>query len=212
MPPGKSIWLIPGQWFNVHRSFPQSRIHVNQVRIIAGLWRGKKIHFVDQEGLRPTADRIRETLFNWLQGEITDAVCLDLFAGSGALGIEAASRGAQEVYCVESSAKAAKAIRENLATLADAPVRVIHEDAMSFLQKPRTDLQFDLVFLDPPFTAGLLEKACHLLENHHWLSAQAAIYLESAEPLDTLALPEQWQLVKEKKAGQVNYGLCRRSL
>lgn len=212
MPEGKSIWLIHGQSFMVLAGFLQSMFPVNQLRIIAGLWRGKKIHFVDQEGLRPTADRIRETLFNWLQGEITDAVCLDLFAGSGALGIEAASRGAAEVYCVESSSTAAKAIRENLATLADAPIRVINTNALDFLQRSHPALKFDVVFLDPPFASGLLEQVCDLLEKQQWLTPHAAIYLESAQPLEALAIPAQWQLTKHKKAGQVYYGLCRRSV
>ncbi len=212
MPHGKSIWLIHGQSFKVLAGFFAEHIPVNQLRIIAGRWRGKKIHFVDQEGLRPTADRIRETLFNWLQGDITDSICLDLFAGSGALGIEAASRGAGDVYCVESSSAAAKAIRENLATLADAPVRVINTNALDFLQRPQATLKFDVVFLDPPFASRLLEQACDLLEKQQWLTPHAAIYLESAQPLETLSLPLQWQLAKHKKAGQVYYGLCRRSV
>ncbi len=183
---------------------------MNQLRIIAGLWRGRKIRFPDHEGLRPTADRIRETLFNWLQGDIAGARCLDLFAGSGALSFEAASRGARCVVCVESDGAVYDCIRENLQNFSQTRIELIQQDALEFLGSVKLAHKMDIVFLDPPFAAGLLAQSCQLLEDRAWLNSRALIYLESAEALEALQLPENWRLIRSKKAGQVYYGLCQR--
>ncbi|MAM69855.1 MAG: 16S rRNA (guanine(966)-N(2))-methyltransferase RsmD [Gammaproteobacteria bacterium] len=185
---------------------------MNQLRIIAGKWRGKKIQFIDQEDLRPTPDRVRETLFNWLQQDIVNAHCLDLFAGSGILGIEALSRGAKFVTSVEMSREALICIRENLESLIEIPLRTIQANALDYLQNNSPEYPMEVVFLDPPFSDNqLLQDACQYLEKNNWLAGDAKIYLESGTNLEELNLPDSWSLIKSKKAGQVYYGLCQRN-
>ncbi len=183
---------------------------MNQLRIIAGQWRGRKIQFVDQEGLRPSPDRVRETLFNWLQNIIHNAHCLDLFSGSGALAFEAASRGAKSVSCLELNREACDCIQKNIETLDAKQISLRQGDALKYLQTARPQQTYDLVFLDPPFAADFIEKTCALLESKSWLASQACIYLESNQALDTYKLPDNWLLSKQKKAGQVYYGLAER--
>jgi len=178
----------------------------NQVRIIAGRWRSRKLFFPDVRGLRPTPDRIRETLFNWLQPVIAGARCLDLYAGSGALGFEAASRGAARVVLVDSGREVAQSLRDNRKLLCAEQVEIIERDAQHYLAGP-SEL-FDVVFLDPPFVAeGLLEKSLRGLSGSGWLSAGAAIYLEMPVGSTGPSIPEGWKLHKKKKAGQVDYRL-----
>ena len=178
-----------------------------QIRVIGGQWRGRKLPVLNSEGLRPTSDRTKETLFNWLMFDIREALCLDLFAGSGSLGFEALSRGAAEVVLIEKDANVAKQLTQNLASLPAAPGRVIHQDALAFLQNPGR--AFEVVFLDPPFHQQLLAKACQLLETNGWLSEHAKIYIEHEQAAD-LSLPTNWQLLKNKQAGQVSYQLYQR--
>ncbi|WNB76233.1 16S rRNA (guanine(966)-N(2))-methyltransferase RsmD [Methylomonas koyamae] len=180
----------------------------NQIRIIGGEWRSRQIVFDDAPGLRPTPSRVRETLFNWLQADIYGSRCLDLFAGSGALGFEAASRGANAVVQVEDNAGNCKRLRENVARLAADRVQVVQQDAARYLAGPAQ--QFDLVFLDPPFGQGWLESACRLLESQGWLKDYAKIYLESEKNWQTADLPANWRLLKEKVAGEVCYRLLQR--
>ena len=182
----------------------------NRVRIVGGTHRGRKINFPDAAGLRPTGDRIRETLFNWLQPVLPGSRCLDLFAGSGVLGIEAASRGAAEVVLVESGPRVAGALRQTLSEfgLADR-VRLVEADALGWL-RTAPPLCFDVVFLDPPFTAALLADAAAALEQGGWLAAGALIYLERADAVSAWPLPPNWSLVRDKRAGQVAYALARR--
>ncbi|WP_236848621.1 16S rRNA (guanine(966)-N(2))-methyltransferase RsmD [Candidatus Thiodictyon syntrophicum] len=176
------------------------------LRIIGGRNRGRRLPIPDQPGLRPTADRVRETLFNWLTPVLPGARCLDLFAGSGALGLEAASRGAGRVVLVERNAAVARQLLANVETLAAANVEVIAADALAWLAgEPRP---FDIVFLDPPFADGLLAPACALLDARGWLAPGARVYLESAERAGFPALPQAWELVREGTAGQVRYGLA----
>jgi 16S rRNA (guanine966-N2)-methyltransferase len=182
----------------------------NQLRIIGGTWRGRKLGFPEVEGLRPTTDRVRETLFNWLQPLIHGARCLDLFAGSGALGLEALSRGAAAVRFVDSERRAVHAIRENLALLRDERGSVVQGDALAFLRGPPPPRPFDLVFLDPPFRQGLLHPALQALCREGWLGDNARIYIEVEQELGTPALPDSWELVRQKQAGQVLYGLAAR--
>lgn len=180
----------------------------NQLRIIGGQWRSRRLEFPDLPGLRPTPDRVRETLFNWLAPILPGAHCLDLFAGSGALGLEALSRGAAETLFVEQHPQAVGALRENLARLNAQGGRVELADALAWLRQPGTP--FEIVFLDPPFDAGLLEPACALLEQGGWLAANAWIYLEAAAHQPALTLPTTWTLHREKVAGTVAYRLARR--
>jgi len=181
----------------------------NKVRIIGGTWRSRLLHFDDAPGLRPTPARVRETLFNWLQYDVAGSRCLDLFAGSGALGFEAASRGAREVVQVEGDAKACKNLRANAAALGGDKTRIIESEADRFLAgRPEA---FDLVFLDPPFAKNLALKTCLLLEQNGWLSAQALIYVETEVDLELTGLPDNWQLLKHKTAGEVAYRLFART-
>jgi len=187
-----------------------SRNTPNRVRIIGGQWRSRVLQFPSTPGLRPTPDRVRETLFNWLQFQIIGARCLDLFAGSGVLGFEAISRGAAQVTSLEIDNKAAAAIRANC--------RLIETDKLDLVQTPVLDwLQHasashhDIVFLDPPFAAGLHEPCCALLEDRGWLASGALVYIEAAQALSSFTLPTTWTLLREKRAGEVCYGLFRSS-
>ena len=179
-----------------------------QIRLIGGQWRGRKLPVLNSEGLRPTTDRVKETLFNWLMFDVRGGNCLDLFAGSGSLGFEALSRGAAEVVLVEKDTRVAQQLQRNLASLPEAPGRVINTDALAFLQTAATP--FDLVFLDPPFHRELLPTACQLLEQGGWLSENAKIYIEREQNSESLPLPPNWRLLKDKQAGQVSYQLYTR--
>jgi 16S rRNA (guanine966-N2)-methyltransferase len=180
-----------------------------KVRIIGGEWRGRKLTVPDKQGLRPTPDRVRETVFNWLNWQIAASRCLDLFAGSGALGVEAASRGAKQVVLVEKDKEIAIGLRQQLAVFAAQKVEVIQADAIHWLKStPATP--FDIVFLDPPFQQNLLAPVCAALEQYGWLSKQAFIYLEAERELTTLVLPENWEIYKQQRAGQVAYHLALR--
>ena len=177
-----------------------------RLRIVGGEWRGRRLPVLDQPGLRPTPDRVRETLFNWLAPLITGARCLDLFAGSGALGFEAASRGAGRVVMIEKSANLARVLRENRLSLDARQVEVIQADAALWLAGQAEP--FDLVFLDPPFAEDLLGPTCAALAEGGWLAQGARVYLEAAATTGFPALPEEWRLVRAKQAGQVRYGLA----
>ena len=185
-------------------------MNTGSCRIIAGKWRGRKIKFDDAEGLRPTTDRIRETVFNWLQPYLPQSRCLDCFAGSGVLGFEALSRGAQDVVFIEQNIKTVKAIKDNMAMLDADNASVFHQDALSWLQVASTDTKlqqkFDLVFLDPPFRSDLLEKSSALLDRSGCLAEDAIIYVEHAVDADVV-LPDNWSCLKQKSSGQVSYKL-----
>ena len=179
-------------------------------RIIGGKWRSRKIYFDDAEGLRPTTDRIRETVFNWLQPYIHQSCCLDLFAGSGVLGFEALSRGARDVIFIEKNTKTVKNIKQNISVLGTENADVQQHDALVWLQSAgldeRFNHRFDLVFLDPPFQSELLAKSSVFLDSSGCLADDAIIYVEHAVDANIL-LPEHWFCLKEKKAGQVAYKL-----
>lgn len=181
-----------------------------QVRIIGGIWRGRKLAFSARPGLRPTPDRVRETLFNWLQPVITGARCLDLFAGSGALGFEAGSRGAAQVVMVEREPRACREIHAQVERLAAKGIAVVASDALAYLRGPSQN--FDVVFLDPPFESGLLEPCCQYLEHSGWLAPGAYIYLETRGRSGLPPLPVNWALARSKQAGEVGYYLARRDL
>ncbi|NOQ87659.1 MAG: 16S rRNA (guanine(966)-N(2))-methyltransferase RsmD [Gammaproteobacteria bacterium] len=175
-------------------------------RIIGGSWRGRKIKFDDAEGLRPTTDRIRETVFNWLQPYIHQSRCLDVFAGSGVLGFEALSRGAQEVVFIEQNGKTVKNLKQSISMLDAENASIFHQDALLWLQSAKSDHRFNLVFLDPPFHADLLLKACAALNSSGCLADDAIIYVEHNIDTD-IEMPENWLALKEKRAGQVAYKL-----
>lgn len=171
----------------------------NTLRIIAGEHRGRKLNFVDAPNLRPTPDRMRETLFNWLQPVIYEARCLDLFAGSGALGLEALSRGASDVVFVEKDAKAAQRLNENLQLLGYDKIKCQQKTAQNFLQgEPEL---FDVVFLDPPYQSNMLPEIITQLDDS-WLAEGARIYLEHDSNQPAPELPAHWQRLKESQAGQ----------
>ncbi len=200
------------------------------MRIIGGSWRGRRVRFPDSPGLRPTPDRVRETLFNWLAPSIADARCLDLFAGSGALGLEALSRGAREAVFVEQAFAPAQMLGEQLRRLCGdgpggspgaylpggsggsgrVPVaggRIVQMSAERFLTAPGEP--FDVVFLDPPFGLEVLPEYVRLLDAGGWVRSGGWIYLESARSAGPPSLPVHWELVKSKSAGEVGYHLAR---
>ena len=184
----------------------------NSVRIIAGAWRGRRVHFPDLPGLRPTPDRVRETLFNWVQREVPGAHCLDLFAGSGALGIEALSRGAAAAVFVEQAQLAARTLQAQLAHLgATAKSRVVEMGATRFLRTPRETYggPFDVVFVDPPFGRDALAGYIPLLDAGNWLKPGGLVYLENEKAGGVPSLPSHWELLKSKSAGEVGYHLAR---
>ncbi|WP_067700000.1 MULTISPECIES: 16S rRNA (guanine(966)-N(2))-methyltransferase [unclassified Erwinia] len=176
-----------------------------QIRIIGGQWRGRKLPVPDSAGLRPTTDRVRETLFNWLAPDIQAARCLDCFAGSGALGLEALSRHAASATLLELERPVAQQLEKNLVTLGAKTGRVIHTNTLQWLAKQGEP--HDLVFIDPPFRKGLLEQTLTLLETQGWLADEALIYVESEVENGLPPVPASWQLHREKIAGQVAYRL-----
>ena len=185
-----------------------SRSASGALRIVAGSLRGSRLAVPDVKGLRPTPDRIRETLFNWLASVIAGARCLDLYAGTGALGIEAMSRGAGECVFVERDRTLCALLLDNLARLRVVGAQVVNDDAGGFLATP-APAAFDLVFLDPPFDAGLWAGAAMALEQSGWLREGALVYVES--PADTLfELPANWNPHREGHAGAVRYALYER--
>jgi 16S rRNA (guanine966-N2)-methyltransferase len=176
------------------------RTRANTVRIIGGLWRSRILEFPDVAGLRPTPDRVRETLFNWLGRDLTGLACLDLFAGSGALGFEALSRGAASVVMVEKDAAALAALRENARKLSADNLTVVRGDALEFARRARS--RFDVVFVDPPYRLGLQAAALALVRG--LLVEGARVYAESDA---VLQLPQGWAILKRARAGKVYFHL-----
>jgi len=174
------------------------------VRIIGGAWRSRRIRFAPNPGLRPTPDRVRETLFNWLGQDLTGFNCLDLFAGSGALGFEAASRGATRVVMVERDRAAYAALERNKQLLGADQVELARGDALEFVRRDRGE--YDVIFLDPPFRSGYGERLLPLLPPR--MAPQGSVYYESGE---TMQWPSGWSVAKEGRAGQVVYQLVKRT-
>ena len=177
-----------------------------RLRIVAGNWRSRLLDIADVPGLRPTPERVRETLFNWLMPRIDGARCLDLFAGTGALGLEALSRGAGAVVFVETSRLAADMLRRNVETLGAAGARVVEGGARELLERTAPG-SFDIVFLDPPFAADLLGDLCRLIDERGVLAKDARVYLEQDRSQAEPGLPAGWRTLKTKVAGQVRYSL-----
>ncbi|EKT60310.1 methyltransferase [Providencia burhodogranariea DSM 19968] len=183
---------------------PQSA-SLGQIRIIGGKWRGRKLPVRDSEGLRPTTDRIKETLFNWLMPIVRDARCLDCFAGSGALGFEALSRFADTVTFIELDKQNTQLLTENKARLQAENATIINGNSLMVLNQLGN--AFDVVFIDPPFRKGLLNETIELLEKNQWLADESWIYIESEAESSLTNIPVNWQLHREKIAGQVAYRL-----
>lgn len=192
-------------------------MQLSEIRIIGGIWRSRKIRF-PKIPARPTPDRVRETLFNWLEPVIQNARCLDLFAGTGALSFEALSRGAAEVLCIEKDRLSIETLEENKKSLQAHGMQILHMDVMRWLAS-QTELYaksaaqsahalpFDIVFVDPPYAAALLPGCFAALEP--LLKPQTFIYFEHNAPIDPAVLPQGWELLRQKKAGQVYYHLVQ---
>jgi 16S rRNA (guanine966-N2)-methyltransferase len=198
--------LVFGGKAGVRAAAPGKRAgQARTLRIIGGAWRGRKLRFPASAAIRPTPDRVRETLFNWLGSHTQAARCLDLFAGSGALGLEALSRGAAHVTFVEQEEATARELRARLAEWQAGDAVVRRMDALRYLTG--APAAFDLVFLDPPFASELLSRAAQRLEAGGWLAPGALIYVECPSRAGLPALPERWQSLKAKQAGEVGYHL-----
>lgn len=185
----------------------------HRVRIIGGLFKGRRLEVLDLEGLRPTTDRVRETVFNWLGSKVTGAKVLDLFAGSGALGLEALSRGASELVLVEKNDTNARLLQKTLTTLPDlggARAEVVHQDALNYLKSLSPGHGFDLIFLDPPFASDLLEKSVKQIVASKLLNEGGMVYVEmgAAKPRILTGL----SLIRSDTAGQCHFGLYERSI
>ena len=180
------------------------------LKIIGGRWRGRKLTVLDSKGLRPTPNRVRETLFNWLQFSLSGANCLDLFAGTGALGLEAASRGVEKITLVEFNTQTAEQLSKNCQQLGADNYQLINEDAATFLSSDQE--QYDIVFIDPPYKLEMWSEIAEQLVSQDSLSLNALIYVEFPLAATKPLLPSKWQLIKEKKAGGVNYCLFRNTV
>ena len=180
------------------------------LRVIGGRWRGRKLTVLDSEGLRPTPSRVRETLFNWLQFSLSGANCLDLFAGTGALGLEAASRGVEKITLVEFNTGTAEQLSKNCQQLGADNYQLVNKDAVSFLSGDQD--QYDIVFIDPPYELGIWSEIAEQLVSQDCLSLNALIYVEYPITAIKPSLPSKWQLIKEKKAGGVNYCLFKNTV
>lgn len=175
------------------------------LRIIGGEWRSRKIEFPAVDGVRPTPDRVRETLFNWLQSDIAGARCLDLFSGSGALGLEALSRGAAAVTFVDKHPEITRQLKRSLQQLKSDRGEVVQSSVVEWLESRQTDLeqQYDIVFMDPPFHQGMTEICCSLLESRNLLSEHAWVYVETERQLLLSGAPASWKEHRQKAVGEV---------
>ena len=178
------------------------------LRIIGGEWRGRKLRFPPLAAIRPTPNRVRETAFNWLQGVVPGSRCLDLYAGSGALGLEALSRGAREVTFVDVEPAVVRYIVDTLRELGCDRGHAVRADARRFLEAPGAP--YDIIFLDPPFAEPVLDSVCQAIEAGGWLKAGGYVYLESPAAAGEPPLPAGWTLLRSKRAGEVGYHLARR--
>ena len=186
-----------------------SRDLSGKVRIIGGRWRGRRLRVSNVSELRPTGDRIRETLFNWLSPAIAESRCLDLFAGSGVLGFECLSRGARDVVLVERSRDVYEHLQALVTQFGEPSARIVCADALCWLREPHGP-PFDIIFLDPPYHYALLKDVCFRLEQSGQVSPGGYVYLEQEAGKPATELPSNWTITHEKKAGRVRYYLARR--
>lgn len=199
----------------------RSQVEQGSFRVIGGVWRSRRLLFPAVEGLRPTTDRVRETLFNWLSSELQGAHVLDVFSGSGALGLEALSRGAANLLAIEKDRMAAQALQDNVTRLVNneithQQIKIVNQDALMYLTLARESSghengsdSYDLIFLDPPFRKGILEEVIEILDEHPLIADGALLYIEREKEMQQTSLPKTWSLLKEKVAGQVSYQLYR---
>ncbi len=181
-----------------------------ELRIIGGDWRSRKLRFPDAGGVRPSPARTRETLFNWLNFHVAGRDCLDLFAGSGALGLEALSRGAGSATLVDHTTALTRALQDNLRLLGATNGQVVCQDVAQYLgHRPRP--AFDIIFMDPPFRQGWLDRLLPLIEAQQWLRPGGWIYVEHESELPSVPAPVDWHLHRQKTAGQVTYNLFRKA-
>ena len=185
-----------------------NKIPQGNLRIIAGKHRGRKLSFLQLPGVRPTPNRVRETLFNWLTGFTEGACCLDLFCGSGALGLEAISRGAAEVTFVDASDSVMRNVRQQLKILQE-PAETYCQKAEKWLTEQPAESAFDIIFLDPPFNQNLLQPVCARIAEKSLIKPGGYIYLEAEATLSHLPLPQNWQIQKQKQTSQIVYTLCQ---
>lgn len=185
---------------------PQPHQGPGVVRIISGRWKGRRLPVLTAEGLRPTTDRVKETLFNWLMTDIDGSRVLDCFSGSGSLALEALSRHAAFATLIELDAKAAKLLQQHLMTLACSNANVIAKNCLTVLSTPPSQ-PYDVVFIDPPFRQNLVLPCIQALDTQGWLANEALIYVECEKELDLSSIPSHWRLLKEKVAGQLSYRL-----
>ena len=185
----------------------QSNKKTGELRLIAGQWRGRKLPILTSEGLRPTTDRVRETLFNWLQFDIQGAQVVDLFAGSGSLGFEAASRGAQQVTLIEMDKAAARQLNQNVSRLSAPQINVIQQSALDWLNAESTQhTKLDIVFIDPPFNKSLVSPTLGALKRGEWLHSDSLVYVESERNLPP-EIFNDFDILREKHHGQVSFRL-----
>lgn len=180
---------------------------ISHIRIIAGKHRGRKLPVLNAEGLRPTTDRVKETVFNWLMANVQNSRCLDCFAGAGSLGFEALSRGAESVTMLELNASAAKQLSANKALLQADNIAVHQTDAIEYLSQ--SGMPYDLIFVDPPFRKGLAQTSLDKLIANNWLAENTLVYVEMESETAAPTVPTNWQMLKEKTAGQVSYRLYK---
>ena len=185
---------------------PNKKSLPGRLRIVAGNWRSRLLDIADVPGLRPTSERIRETLFNWLAPHIHGARCLDLFAGTGALGLEALSRGAAESVFVETSGKALGALRRNVELLEATGASVFAGSAFDYLGESGAR-KFDIVFVDPPFADDLTGRVCEIIARSGVLAEGGLVYVEEQKSRPLPELPDGWTILKERTAGNVRYAL-----
>lgn len=186
----------------------------NQLRIIGGQWKRRQLDFASIDGLRPTPDRVKETLFNWLMWDIQNAKVLDLCTGSGSLSFEALSRGAQECVMIEPNTQQIRFLQQNIQKLNAQPNTLLIADTAQqalkkLLAQSKYTAYFDVVFLDPPYSLNLWQELAILTDST--IKAQGLIYVEANIPLTNLQLPASWQLIKQTKAGQVFAGLWQKT-
>ncbi|SFD02317.1 16S rRNA (guanine(966)-N(2))-methyltransferase RsmD [Pseudoalteromonas denitrificans] len=192
------------------KTIKSNKSNAGHIRIISGQYRGRKLPVQDVTGLRPTTDRVKETVFNWLMTDVRNANVLDCFAGSGGLGFEALSRYAKNVTFLELNDSAAKQLRNNLQTLKVNNAQLLIGDSLKLLEN--LESKFDLVFVDPPFRESFAHITCEKLEQYSLLADNALIYLEVESELSDFQVPDSWKQIKEKTAGQVSYMLYQRSV
>lgn len=195
---------------NRQRAKTSKKSQLGSIRIISGQWRGRRLPVLESDGLRPTTDRVKETLFNWLAPHLAHSRCLDLFAGSGGLGFEAASRYADQVTLCELNKPAFQQLEKNRALLRAENIALKNTDSLAMLKAQGS--AYDIVFIDPPFRKEMLDQCVALLESNGWLAENALIYVETEKELSHFTPPTHWTALREKVAGQVKYQLFKREI